>query len=123
MKQRILFVDDEPNILKGLQRSLRPLRNQWEMTFAQGAVPALECLEKASFDMIVSDMRMPQMDGAQLLRKVQEKYPTMGRIILSGYSDQEMVMKSVKCAHQYLSKPCDKQVLIDAINRTCFLRK
>jgi putative nucleotidyltransferase with HDIG domain len=122
MKQQILFVDDEPNILKGLQRSLRPLRNQWEMTFAEGGVRALECLEQASFDVIVSDMRMPQMNGDQLFRKVQEKYPMMARIILSGYSDQEMVMRSVKSAHQYLSKPCDKQVLIDAVTRACSLR-
>lgn len=122
MKQRILFVDDESNILKGLQRSLRPLRNQWEMTFAKSAASALECLEKGPFDVIVSDMRMPQMDGAQLLEKVQEKYPMMVRIILSGHSDQEMAMKFVKSAHQYLSKPCEKQVLIDAITRACFLR-
>ena len=59
MKQRILFVDDEPNILRGLQRSLRPLRNLWEMTFVEGAFSALECLEKESFDVIVSDMRAP----------------------------------------------------------------
>ena len=122
MKQRILFVDDESNILKGLQRSLRPLRNQWEMTFTGSAVSALECLERDPFDVIVSDMRMPQMDGAQLLGTVQEKYPLMVRIILSGHSDQEMVMKSVKSAHQYLSKPCEKQVLIDTITRACFLR-
>ena len=122
MKQQILFVDDEPNILKGLQRSLRPLRNQWEMTFAEGALRALECLEQASFDVIVTDMRMPQMDGAQLLSKVQAKYPMMVRIILSGHSDHEMVMRSVKSAHQYLSKPCEKQVLIDAVTRACFLR-
>jgi putative nucleotidyltransferase with HDIG domain len=122
MKQQILFVDDELNILKGLQRSLRPLRNQWAMTFVEGGVRALECLEQASFDVIITDMRMPHMDGAQLLRKVQAKYPMMVRIILSGHSDQEMVMKSVKSAHQYLSKPCEKQVLIDAVTRACFLR-
>ncbi len=122
MKRHILFVDDEPNILKGLQRSLRPLRKQWEMAFVDGAATALECLEKESFDVIISDMRMPQMDGAQLLGKVQEKYPMMVRIILSGHSDQEMIMKSVKSAHQYLSKPCEKKVLIDAVTRACYLR-
>ncbi|MBU2453622.1 MAG: HDOD domain-containing protein, partial [Proteobacteria bacterium] len=122
MKRRILFVDDELNILKGLQRSLRPLRQYWDMEFSEGAVNALELLEKQSFDVIVSDMRMPQMDGATLLKIVQEKYPTMVRIVLSGYSDQEMTMKSVKSAHQYLSKPCDKKVLITAITRACSLQ-
>ncbi|MCP3943990.1 MAG: HDOD domain-containing protein [Desulfobacteraceae bacterium] len=122
MKRHILFVDDEPNILKGLQRSLRPLRKQWEMVFADSAANALECLEKDSFDVIVSDMKMPQMDGAQLLRVVQKKYPMVVRIILSGHSDQEMIMKSVKSAHRYLAKPCEKQVLVDAVDRVCYLR-
>ncbi|MCK5348358.1 MAG: HDOD domain-containing protein [Desulfobacula sp.] len=122
MKRQILFVDDEPNILKGLQRSLRPMRKYWDMVFSQGGSNALKLLEKQSFDVIVSDMRMPEMDGARLLKIVQEKYPLMVRIILSGHSDREMIMKSVKSAHQYLSKPCEKQILVTTITRSCSLR-
>lgn len=122
MKKRILFVDDEVNILKGLRRSLRPVRDLWDMEFAEGGQHALDFLEKESFDVIVSDMRMPGMDGAALLKTVQKKYPKMIRIILSGYSEQETVMKSVKSAHQYLSKPCETQILITAITRACSLR-
>ncbi|MCG8616216.1 MAG: response regulator [Desulfobacterales bacterium] len=122
MKQRILFVDDEPNILKGLQRSLRPLRKVWEMAFVDSGAAALDMLESNEFHVIISDMRMPEMDGAQLLRKVQKRWPTMVRIILSGHSDQELIMKSVKSAHQYLSKPCEKQTLVNAINRACSLK-
>ena len=122
MKKRILFVDDEPNILKGLQRSLRPLRKYWDMTFSETGNNALKLLEKKSFDVIVTDMRMPEMDGARLLKIVQDKYPMMVRIILSGHSDQEMILKTVKSAHQYLSKPCEKKVLIEAITRSCSLR-
>lgn len=122
MKRRILFVDDEPNILKGLQRSLRPMRKTWDMAFVDGGHAALERLGQEPFDVIVSDMRMPQMDGAQLLLAVQEKYPMVVRIILSGHSDQEMIMKSVKSAHQYLSKPCEKETLISAVNQACSLR-
>ncbi|HCY84264.1 MAG TPA: two-component system response regulator [Desulfobacteraceae bacterium] len=122
MKQRILFVDDEPNILKGLQRSLRPLRKIWDMTFVDSGEAALDILEKKEFHVIISDMRMPEMDGGQLLRQVQERWPTMVRIILSGHSDQELIMKSVKSAHQYLSKPCEKQTLINAVNRACSLK-
>ncbi|MCD4720245.1 MAG: HDOD domain-containing protein [Desulfobacula sp.] len=122
MKKRILFVDDEPNILKGLQRSLRPLRKFWDMVFAEGGDNALKLLEKQSFDVIVTDMRMPGMDGAQLLKIVQDKYPMMVRIVLSGHFDREMIMKSVKSAHQYLSKPCEKQLLITTITRSCSLR-
>ena len=122
MKRQILFVDDEPNILKGLQRSLRPLRKDWDMAFAQGGENALDLLEKQSFDVIVSDMRMPQMDGPKLLQLVQDKYPMMVRIILSGHSDREMIMKSVKSAHQYLSKPCEKDLLVSTITRACSLQ-
>ncbi|NOX33689.1 MAG: HDOD domain-containing protein [Deltaproteobacteria bacterium] len=122
MKRRILFVDDEPNILKGLQRSLRPLRKYWDMTFEEGGKNALKVLEKGAFDVIVSDMRMPDMDGPSLLKIVHDKYPTMVRIILSGHSDREMIMKTVKSAHQYLSKPCEKKVLVTAITRSCSLR-
>lgn len=122
MKKRILFVDDEPNILKGLQRSLRPLRAYWDMEFAECAQNALKLLESQSFDVIVTDMRMPEMDGAQLLKIVKDKYPLMVRLILSGHSDQEMIMKSVKSAHQYISKPCEKNVLVTTITRACSLR-
>lgn len=122
MKKNILFVDDELNILKGLQRSLRPLRPLWDMEFAEGAQNALRLLEHQVFDVIVSDMRMPEMDGADLLKIVQEKYPTMVRIILSGHSDQEITLQSIKTAHQYLSKPCEKEVLVTAITRSCTLR-
>ncbi len=122
-KTRILFVDDEPNILRGLKRSLRPLREYWDMTFVEGAENALTVLEKETFDVILSDMRMPGMDGSQLLEIVQKKYPTLVRIILSGHSDEAMIMKSVKSAHQYLSKPCEKELLISAITRACSLRE
>lgn len=122
MKRRILFVDDEPNILKGLQRSLRPLRNNWEMGFETGGRKALNRLETEAFDVIISDMRMPDMDGGQLLGQVQKKYPKMVRIILSGHADRELAMKSVKSAHQYLSKPCEKEHLVSAVNRSCSLR-
>lgn len=121
-KTQILFVDDEPNILKGLQRSLRPLRKHWDMTFVEGGENALKVLETNMFDAILSDMRMPGMDGSKLLKIVKEKYPNMVRIILSGHSDEEMIMKSVKSAHQYLSKPCDKETLITTVARACSLR-
>lgn len=122
MKQRILFVDDEPNVLKGLQRSLRPLRKTWDMRFVHSGKAALEELGERDYDVIISDMRMPEMDGAQLLQQVQKRYPMMVRIILSGHSDHELIMKSVKAAHQYLSKPCEKDTLINAVNRACSLK-
>lgn len=121
-KKKILFVDDEPNILKGLQRMLRTMRNEWDMAFAGGGAQALEILSQGTFDVIVSDMRMPEMDGVQLLTTVKKHYPMIVRIILSGHSDQKMILKSISSAHQFLSKPCDSEVLISTVSRSCTLR-
>ncbi|MCK4988163.1 MAG: response regulator, partial [Desulfobacterales bacterium] len=63
-KRHILFVDDEPMVLKGLERTLRKMRAEWEMTFASSSKEALDILGSGSFDVIVSDWRMPEMDGA-----------------------------------------------------------
>ena len=118
----ILFVDDEPYILDGLQRMLRSMRHEWDMSFAGGGAEALALLATKSIDVVVSDMKMPGMDGSQLFAAIVEKYPQIIRIILSGYSEKEMVMKSVGTSHQYLSKPCDAETLKLTINRVCSLR-
>lgn len=119
---RILFVDDEPNVLNGLRLVLRSLRSKWDMAFAGNAQEALTILAEQPFDVIVSDMRMPGMDGGDLLREVQRRHPHMLRIILSGYSDQEMIMKTVKPAHQFLSKPCNHKELEEVVERSMRLR-
>lgn len=118
----ILFVDDEPNILDGLKRMLRPMRREWEMRFALGGEEALNVLAEKEIDVVVSDMKMPGIDGARLLHEVKTNYPQIVRIILSGYSEKEMVIKSVGTAHQYLSKPCDAEVLKKVVSHTCQLR-
>jgi putative nucleotidyltransferase with HDIG domain len=115
MTLRILFVDDEPNVLQGLQRMLRPMRAEWQMGFASSGPEALEALAKEPFDVIVSDMRMPGMDGADLLSAVMQKYPKMIRFILSGHSDREMILKSVGPTHQFLTKPCSAENLKAAL--------
>jgi HD-like signal output (HDOD) protein len=116
MKKRILFVDDEPNILQGLKRMLRSQRHEWDMTFVESGKQALEVLEHAQFEAVVSDMRMPGMDGAELLNKVKDLYPKMIRFVLSGHSDQELVMRSVGPSHQYLAKPCEPDLLKDKLS-------
>ena len=121
-KQRILFVDDDPSVLEGLQRMLRPLRHEWDMLFCPSGEKALQVLESKPFDVIVSDMRMPGMDGAQLLQEVKNRYPTVVRIILSGHSDKTMILNSVRTAHQYLSKPCDPKTLKTTVSRACALQ-
>jgi CheY-like chemotaxis protein len=119
--KRIIFVDDEVRILEGLQRMLRPQRHIWEMAFAPSGQSALQMMEAAPFDVIVSDMRMPGMDGATLLRAVREKYPSVLRIILSGYTELEAALNAVPVAHQFLVKPCDQDTLQTAIERATSL--
>ena len=75
MKKRLLFVDDEPNVLNGLRRSLHGMREVWDMQFVESAAAALQALEKDPYDAIISDMRMPLMDGADLLDQVKQFYP------------------------------------------------
>ena len=120
---RVIFVDDEPNILSGLRRILRPLRKEWEMMFEEGGEPALQILADKPCDVVVSDMKMPGMDGAEFLSKVREKYPASIRIALSGETDSHMIYRCVQHAHQYLAKPCDANALVSAVKRAFSLRK
>ncbi|MBL9167491.1 MAG: HDOD domain-containing protein [Verrucomicrobiales bacterium] len=117
MKTRILFVDDEQMVLSGLQRMLRPMRQEWEMVFANSGAEALALAATQSFEVIVSDMRMPGMNGAQLLQEMMRLHPRTARFILSGYADKELIMQCTTTAHQFLSKPCDAEVLISCIKR------
>lgn len=116
MKKTILFVDDEQNILQGLKRMLRPKREAWNMLFAAGGNAALEILARQPVDVIVSDMRMPGMDGVELLTKVMQLHPGVMRIALSGYSEYSLNLRAVLPAHQYLSKPCDATLLCGIID-------
>jgi HD-like signal output (HDOD) protein len=108
---RLLFVDDESLVLQGLQRNLRSMREQWDMTFVESGAQALQALAGMPYDAIITDMRMPGMDGAQLLEEVKKRYPQVVRIVLSGQAGQEAVLRSVGPAHQYVSKPCDPKEL------------
>jgi putative nucleotidyltransferase with HDIG domain len=122
MKKRILFVDDEPMILKGIQRTLRKMRDVWDMTFTSSAAEALAVLDSNPMDVIISDMKMPEMDGSQLLAEVKQQHPHVVRLILSGHVEQETTIKSVQFAHQCLSKPCDVEVLKQTLTKLFALR-
>ncbi len=123
VKKRILFVDDESMVLKGIQRTLRKMRNSWDMTFTTGAREALEILDTNPMDVIVSDMKMPEMDGTQLLGEVKQRHPHMVRLILSGHVEQETTIQSVQFAHQCLSKPCDAELLKQTLAKLFALRE
>ena len=120
--KRILFVDDEPHILEGLKRMLRPQRQHWEMAFAPSGEAALKLLDEQPFDVIVSDMRMPEMDGAALLTQVRDRFPGVVRMVLSGHTSLESALRAVPIAHQFLLKPCDPNVLRVTVDRACDLK-
>ena len=122
MKKRILFVDDEPKALEGIQRVLRPMRHEWEMVFVPSGQEALATLADKPFDVVVSDMHMPGMDGVQLLTEVMKRYPEIVRIALSGHSERELLLRAVGPIHQYLAKPCDPESLKSAVARASALR-
>jgi putative nucleotidyltransferase with HDIG domain len=120
---RILFVDDEQRVLDGLRRSAYALRTEWQAEFACGGAVALKILESQAFDVIVTDMRMPGIDGSALLQLVMERHPELLRIVLSGESESDALIRSVGVAHQYLSKPCSMEELKSTVNRTVALRR
>lgn len=122
-KVRIAFVDDEPHVLRGLRRSMLDMEDQWDMTFHGSGDEALAAMERQPVDAVVSDMRMPGMDGAELLDRVCKLWPQTIRIILSGYAETASVLKTVGPAHIYLAKPCDPTTLQDALARPLALRR
>lgn len=120
--KRVLFVDDEQHVLEGLKRMLHPLRKEWTMEFAANGREALERLSEAAYDVLVTDVRMPEINGIELLTEVIRLYPQIVRIVLSGTADQEMTLRSISLAHQYLMKPCDANTMRGTLENAFTLR-
>jgi response regulator RpfG family c-di-GMP phosphodiesterase len=115
MNQRVLFVDDEPNVLEGIQRTLR---KQVELQTASSGAEALRLMrETGPFALVVSDMRMPAMNGTQFLARVREQEPDTVRMILSGQADLNDTIAAVNEGHIYrfLTKPCPSERLLAAV--------
>ena len=122
MAKRLLFVDDDRMVLDGLRRALHSMRNEWEIVFVNSAAEALDMLDGSLFDAIITDMRMPSMDGAELLEFVKERHGDVVRFILSGQSKKETILRSIAPAHQFLSKPCDLLELKRRLNQAFLTR-
>lgn len=122
MKKQILFVDDDQFVLSALRRLLFSYRDHWDVDFIRSGEKALRCMAERPYDVVISDMRMPGMDGAELLENVRRKYPGSVRIILSGQSDDQVGLDALGPAHQYFAKPCDPQLLKATIGRLTDLR-
>ncbi len=119
---RVLFVDDDPLILAGLKRLMRRFAQDLQAEFVTSGLEALTLLSQQPFDAIVSDMRMPGMDGAELLYRVRTEHPDMVRLILSGQSPQESMFRALGPAHRFLSKPCRPTELLAFLNRALAIR-
>lgn len=115
MKKHILFVDDEKRILDGLKRRMRIFRNKWDMCFALSGKEALGIMSQNKIDVLVTDIQMPQMSGAELLKIVQKKYPHIIRIVLTGHTNKETLMRVSSYMHMFLTKPCDAKSLENAL--------
>jgi putative nucleotidyltransferase with HDIG domain len=120
---RIVFVDDEVNILEGMRRAFHSMRGEWSMEFLPSGAAALASLALLPADVIVSDMRMPGMDGWQLLAEVKRLYPQTVRLVLSGQADATSVLRAVGTAQRYLAKPCASEAVKAAIAQTQMLRQ
>jgi len=116
-RKSILFVDDEAPVLNLLQTLVRHANPEWDSSFVGSGTEALERMQDRSFDAVVSDMRMPEMNGAELLEKVRARSPRTARLVLSGYADQSMSIRSLDSAHQYLAKPFTLTGLQNTLNR------
>ena len=123
MKPVVLFVDDEPNVLRALRRMMRKQNDVWDMRFAESGAEALDILVHNPAHVVVSDMRMPGMDGAELLDVVSEALPDTVRIVLSGESDRTLTLRTIGKSHRFLPKPCSAETLIAAIDIPLQLRK
>jgi CheY-like chemotaxis protein len=113
----ILFVDDEPLLLKAIARGFRRDQERWRMVFVGSALEALQACELETFDVIVSDFRMPGMDGAAFLERVRQTHRTTARVMLSGNVIPAFDRMAHAFAHELLSKPCPIDDLRACIER------
>ncbi len=114
----VLFVDDEKRVLDGLRRSFFDKSEDWSMRFAPSAEDALRLMDERPADVVISDMRMPSMDGAALLGEIRLRWPATVRFILSGQTNQAELMENIGAVHQFVQKPCTPDALDRAVTRT-----
>lgn len=113
----LYFVDDEPDILAGLRQILHKERKRWNLHFFAESKQALRAMQSIPPDIVVSDMRMPRMDGATLLAEVKLRFPECLRFVLSGEASESLSLRAVPLAHQWMSKPCSRETLVTSIDR------
>jgi HD-like signal output (HDOD) protein/ActR/RegA family two-component response regulator len=115
--KRLLFVDDEPRVLQGLKAGLFRRRKDWDMHFAAGGAEAIAMMQESHFDVLVTDLRMPGVDGTTLIARARFDSPSTIRVVLSGFADEGQSQDLMSLAHRYLNKPCDAKQLEECIDR------
>ena len=120
-KKRVLFVDDETALLDLYKAVFDDERDQWEINYAPSANQALDIMGEEPMDVVVSDMRMPGMSGAQLLQETMKRHPKTSRLIMSGYADAEQIAQCLGATHQFIAKPFELGTLRGTIGRVCAL--
>lgn len=118
----ILFVDDDLRVTSALENALWKRRGQWKMTFCNSGYKALEVIQGERVDLVVADMRMPGMDGPELLQKIQDGWPEIVRVVLSAHTEFEAALNAVPIAHQFVTKPAEASELIAVIQRGLCIR-
>lgn len=119
----VVFVDDDPNVLRALSNTLRRCRSTWDMAFILGGRAAVQHLDSARVEVVVSDARMPEVDGEAVLQHARSAQPHAARIILSGQTDVRSTKRLVNLAHQFLAKPSDADTLIQVISRSAMVMR
>lgn len=118
----LLIVDDDRLVLRSLARALRRARPTWRIDVHERPAGALNGLASVPYDIVISDLDMPDIDGAELLREVQQRWPSVVRIAFTGSQDAKHMMRLVGPAHQYLRKPLSPRELLETMERAIALR-
>ncbi len=120
-KKKVLFVDDETLLLDLYKIAFDEQQSDWDVNVAPSGREALAFLETTPVDVLVSDMRMPGMTGAELVQEVMKRHPRTSRLLMSGYSDSQQIAQCLGATHQFIAKPFELDNLRGTINRVCAL--
>lgn len=117
----VLIVDDEPAFHKSVSCLMADMKDEWRIEFARSAATGLDLISKQSFDLVISDLRLPGASGVELLKEVRERCPESGRILYSSYRDQSDALQHAGLVHQFLPKPCPPEWIRGAVERMAMI--
>ena len=112
---RILFVDDSPNVLEGIERLLYGMDREWDIHYAESGIAALTLMEDGAFDVVATDLRMPGMDGSVLIGRIREVSPTTRCLLLCGDTEDPEALALARQGCPLVEKPCDSQAIRGAV--------